>query len=181
MPRVRPAHPADRERIREIHVAAVEAFAPDAYDDEQVAAWADWSDVGLPDVDDDGHWIVVEREGASVGFGRIEIGGGGTVEDETRDEDGTPTGNETTRASEATGEVTACYVDPDHAGEDVGSTIMAALEGYARGRGLEAITLWASRNAVGFYERLGYARSGAVDHQTSGDVTLSVEEMTKSL
>lgn len=157
MPRVRPARPDDRERIREIHVAAVEAFAPDAYDDEQVAAWADWSDVGLPDVADEGHWIVVEHEGDAVGFGRIEVEG------------------------ETTAEVTACYVDPADAGRGVGSTVMAALEGYARGRGVESITLWASRNAIGFYERLGYERSGEVDHQTNEGVTLSVEEMSKSL
>ena len=61
---------------------------------------------------------------------------------------------------DAMGEVRAVYVHPDHARHGVGSALLAELEGYARGRGLDRLSLQSSLNAVGFYERAGYERVG---------------------
>lgn len=42
----------------------------------------------------------------------------------------------------------------------LGAAVMAALEAAARERGIATLTLHAQRDAIPFYERLGYAASG---------------------
>ena len=149
MTRIRTATGVDTARIAEITEAAIHELGPAAYDDDQVAAWADPSEEPTPE--DDDHWIVAEREGAVVGWGRLDV-------------DGT--------------EITGSYVHPDHARSGVGATIIAALEGYARGQGLTELSLAASKNAVGFYERLGYEDVCAVEHGTD-EVVIECREMRK--
>lgn len=164
MTRIRAATAADADRIGDVHDAAVREHGSTAYDDAQVEAWAGGDEGATPE--DDDHWIVAEREdpdasdpggGAEttiVGWGRIDV--------------------ETT-------EISGSYVHPDHARSGVGSTIIAALEGYARGRGLEEVTLLASKNAVGFYERLGYEGVESVAHESGDEVILECLAMGKSL
>jgi len=142
--------------VRSLHVAAIEAFGPEAYDDEQVAAWAtSEDDDSLERLDDPQvYWVVAERAGDLAGFGRLDV-------DEA--------------------EVTAVYVHPDHARAGVGSALLANLEGYARGVGLTTVRLWSSRNAVGFYERAGYERVREASHETTGGVALDCVVMEKVL
>lgn len=121
-----------------------------------MAAWADWSDRDGPDLDDGQHWVVAVREDAVAGYGRLD-----PAEDEA--------------------EVTATYVHPDHDRAGVGSALLASLEGYARGSGAEACTLWASRNAVPFYERMGYERVDEVAHEVADGVELTIVELRKPL
>lgn len=156
---VRPAAPADAPEILALHVASIRAFGPEAYDETQVAAWADKD--GGPDrypIGDDGHYLVVaERDGSVAGYGHL-----------------VPSDHE----------VRAVYVRPEHAGEGVGSAILDRLEARARERDADEVTLWASLNAVGFYERRGYdsVRETAVEKEYDGrPVTLSVVRMRKSL
>lgn len=151
--RVRPVRPDDFEAVREVHQRAVRAEGPRAYDADQVAAWADWSGVDELDTDD-GHAVLADRDGEPAGFGRL------AVDD---------------------GEVVAVYVHPDHAGEGVGTALLAHLEGYARGAGLAELRLWSSLNAVGFYERAGYERVGRDSHETTGGVDLATVECRKRL
>lgn len=151
MTRIRTATRDDVGRIAAIHEAAVRERGPTAYDDEQVATWAEPGDDPTPT--DDDHWIVAERDGRVVGWGRIDVDAG---------------------------EITGSYVDPDHARTGVGATMIAALEGYARGQGLEEVVLAASKNAVGFYERIGYEGCGAVEHGTDA-VVIECLEMRKEL
>ena len=171
---VRPAREADTEPLRETHVAAIEAFGPEAYEERAVAAWADRGDdhslEGLDDPDTD--WVVAERDPGPdsrdtdanadtspvAGFGRLDV-----------------------TEAEAEGEVIAVYVHPDHARSGVGSAILASLEGYARGRKLGELTLTASLNAVGFYERVGYERVREVTHETSRGVELDCLLLRKEL
>jgi putative acetyltransferase len=157
MVRIRPARPADAVPITEAHVAAIEAFGPEAYDDEEVAAWAkrDERDSSIDGLDDpDVYVVTAERDGEVAGFGRLHL-------DDA--------------------EVIAVYVHPDHARAGVGSALLASLEGYARGAGLSALSLVASLNAVDFYERAGYERVQAVSHETSAGVELDCVEMRKEL
>jgi len=162
---VRPATPSDRDRIRECHVAAVRARGPEAYDERQVAAWAD---EGAPaedyPVEAGGHHVVVAElrdptasDGDVVGYGHL-----------------VPTDRE----------IRAVYVHPDAGGRGVGRALLDALESRARDLRLDDLTLWSSLNAVGFYERAGYERRGRETMMTvhGGEcVDLAVETMTKRL
>lgn len=166
---VRPADPADRQRIRECHVAAIRAFGPDAYDDRQVAAWAAKGD---PEDDypvtADGHYVVVAERAdadgtAADGDGEV-VGYGHLVPTE--------------RA------VRAVYVHPGAAGDGVGTALLDALESRARDLDLDALTLHASLNAAGFYEHAGYERAGRETYSTvhGGEtVELDIVRMEKHL
>ncbi len=158
MTRVREATREDADEILALHVAAIRAFGPDAYDEEQVAAWAEKEDgiTGYP-IEDSNQYLVVAQSDEVVGYGHLVP---------------------------ETDEVRAVYVRPDAARGGVGSAILAHLEGYARGAGLERLELWASRNAVTFYERVGYrpVREETIEKQFDGrEVTLGVVVMEKSL
>ncbi|MEF8851296.1 MAG: hypothetical protein V5A44_02085 [Haloarculaceae archaeon] len=64
---VREAHGDDFAAIGSLHVAAIEAFGPEAYDEREVAAWARTDDP--PTERDDlteGYWVVASRN--AVGF-----------------------------------------------------------------------------------------------------------------
>ena len=150
---VRPATREDRAALPGLHTAAVEAFGPDGYDADEVQVWAKADDRSPHDYDVDApdeHFTVAVRGGEIAGFGHVVLDAG---------------------------EVHAVYVHPDHAGHGVGSALLAELEGYARGRGLTALALHSSLNAVEFYELAGYERVDA-DETDSG---LVVVEMRKEL
>ena len=146
---VRRATPNDALATFALHVASVRAFGPEGYAPDQVRAWArkDHGPEGYPIADDAHHFVVAERGGEVAGFGDL-VPGSDDVD--------------------ADGEVRAVYVHPAHAGRGVGSALLAALEGYARGSGLGSLELSASMNAVGFYERAGYERVGEARHDTGG-------------
>jgi putative acetyltransferase len=158
---VRPATPEDAHDILDLHVASIRAFGPDAYTDAQVDAWATVPDgaPGYP-IDEAGqYYVVCERAGTLAGFGHL-----------------------TNEAAEygTDAAVEAVYVHPDHTRCGVGSAILAHLEGYARGQGHGSLALWASLNAVAFYEAAGWERVGERTHETSG-AELTVVEMERHL
>jgi putative acetyltransferase len=162
---VRPATPGDRARIRECHVAAIQTLGPEAYDERQVAAWADKGNVveDYP-VEDDGHYFVVAELSTGDDSETRVVGHGHLVP--------------------AEGEVRAVYVHPDAGGRGVGAAILDALEARARDLQLGDLTLWASLNAVGFYEQAGYERAGRDTYSTihgGESVDLDVEKMTRRL
>lgn len=183
MTRVRQARPSDARAVRDAHVAAIEAYGPSAYDEAQVASWADREDADpeLDGLDDPETYLVVaERAGETA-----------DREADERDERDGP-GDRSSTASTAVvagfgrfdvadAEVTAVYVHPDHARAGVGSTLLAHLEGFARGLGCTSLTLRSSLNAVEFYERAGYERVAEVSHETSGGATLTCVDMEKPL
>lgn len=158
MPTVRPAVESDAEAVLDLHVASIRAFGPDAYDDEQVAAWAEKPRGAVPYRehvrDEDARFVVAEREGEVAGFGHLEPDDG---------------------------EVLAVYVHPDHACAGVGTALLADLEATARNRELDALSLTASRNAVEFYERAGYEPVENVVVESTGGVELDCTRMAKTL
>lgn len=162
MTTVREMTPDDVEAVLALHADAARAFGPRAYDDEQVAAWADKPDGVEPYVealaDEGSDQFVAECDGAVVGWGQLDH----------------------ERADDA-GEVTAVYVDPAHARTGVGSALLTRLEDRARERGLRRLSLHASLNAVGFYERHGYRRQRRSTHETTGGVELPVVVMAREL
>jgi putative acetyltransferase len=146
---VRPATPEDAPAVFALHVASIRTLGPEGYDPDQVRAWArkDHGPEGYP-IDEEGHhFVVAEREGEVAGFGDL-----------------VPDSEEV----DAEADIRAVYVHPEHAGRGVGSTILAELEGYARGTGVGSIGITASLNAVGFYERAGYERLREASYDTGG-------------
>lgn len=165
---VREAVPGDAEAVREVHRRSIEGLGPAAYDPEQVAAWA----AGCASADyaariDEGDaFLVAERDGV-VGFGSLSLASPGEYE------------------ADIDAEVTGVYVLPEVAREGIGSALYDALERRARSAGVGVLGLWASRNAVEFYEAKGYERVRTLDHEFSAHedtgVTGAVVEMVKPL
>lgn len=54
------------------------------------------------------------------------------------------------------GRIDAAFVDPEHGGEGIASSLVGQLESHARMQGIEELDIVASLNAQAFYEKLGY-------------------------
>jgi GNAT superfamily N-acetyltransferase len=65
-------------------------------------------------------------------------------------------------------ELVTFFVDPDHQRHGLGTLLLDALEADAKAAGLGELRVDASLTGVGFYERLGYRRTGAVVTGTAG-------------
>lgn len=138
-----------------VHRAAVRGVDPGPYDRRQLDAWDhDRDPDGYPFGDPDRPVVVAERDARTVGFGW---------------------------ANDREGEVEAVYVHPDHAGDGVGSTLLAHLEGRLAAVGVEAVEVLASLNAVPFYRRAGYEHVGERPVEFDDGVELSCARMVKDL
>ena len=183
---IREATREDAEAIREVHRASVLELGLEGYDQRQVEAWAagcDSADYTEPIDAEDVYAIVatatdatgtVEHDagkriepGDFVGFGTLRLDSTGEYE------------------ADVDAEVTGVYVHPAVFRQGVGSQLYATLERAARERGMDSLGLWASRNAVAFYERHGYRRVTEHDHEFSSHASTGVEgtvvEMQKDL
>lgn len=160
---MRRARPADAGPIRDLHLASIRGLGPEAYDDDQVAAWAHDRDPSEYPIDDpDTDVLVAETAGTDrlVGFGWIDADPGEYL----------------SAAVEA--ELTALYVHPEFVRRGVGTRLCRALEDRLRTRGTRAVGLWATLVAVDFYRARGYER--VVDRAvTYGEATLPTVEMHK--
>ena len=77
MTAVRTAREQDLSAVGDLHVAAIEAFGPEAYDYEAVEAWAATDDQPAERYDlSAGHWVVAERGGDVAAFGHLDPDGG---------------------------------------------------------------------------------------------------------
>jgi putative acetyltransferase len=155
--RVRAATTSDTEAILVVHVAAIIAHGPSTYTDKQVAAWAaktDGTDRYENAIEDASTELVVaESNGHVVGFGELDV---------------------------ESGEVEAVFVDPEHNGEGIGSSILNQFERRLRNEGFDAVRLRAVLNAVGFYEQHGYETVERVTNTTTNDVDVDSVWMEKS-
>lgn len=167
---IRDAVPDDAESIRAVHRASITGLGPQAYDDEQVAAWARGCDdadyraaIQSPELD----YVVAERDGGIIGFGSL------------RD----PAPDHYDDAVDV--EITAVYVHPSVAREGVGNRITDELEARARNADATVLGLTASLPAVPFYASRGYERVKERTHEFSADagtgVTGTVVEMRRLL
>jgi putative acetyltransferase len=152
---VRDATEADRTGVLRAHREAVRALEPGAYTREQLAAWDHERDPDeYPIADECKALVVADRDGTVAGFGQMDL---------------------------ETAEVEAVYVHGDHTGEGVGSALLSHLEGRAAGRGHRAVTLLASKNARGFYERAGYRATGRETVEQPDGVEMECVRMCKEL
>jgi putative acetyltransferase len=149
---IRRAHPDDAIELAELHAASIRGLCAGHYTDEQIVAW---TAVLVPDVYrmliERAHVLVCDEGGTLAGLGVCDPG---------------------------QGLVNAVYVRPGAAGRGVGRALMVALEAALLGAG--PVHLNATRNAVGFYQRLGYSIEGEVENRLPGGVALPAVAMVKA-
>jgi putative acetyltransferase len=75
----------------------------------------------------------------------------------------------------------ATYVAPAEVGHGVGRMLMAAMENSASANGAREVNLHATLNAVGFYEKRGYVRSGVTANRLPSGIELPCFAMAKAL
>ncbi|MFB6087478.1 MAG: N-acetyltransferase family protein [Haloarculaceae archaeon] len=154
---VRQARPADDVDLLSVAEAAIRDGASETYSPAEVAAWApDLGDVGEYEsaLDSDEYLVLVaELDDSVVGYGVLQVEHGSLL---------------------------ALYVDPTAGDGGIGSTLLGNVETSARFNGAATLDLLAARNSVGFYERHGYDRTGAVERDIDGE-SLTFVEMSKPL
>lgn len=161
---LRRARLADAPRIREVHLAAIEAVEPGPYSPEQLAAWAHDRDPSeYPIEAEDTHAVVAESAGDVVGFGWMKPEADPYFE------------------ADVDAEITAVYVHPELAGRGIGSRLLERLEAIARQAGASSVGVWASKNAVPFYEGHGYRHVTSHSVTLEDDIELPVDELRKRL
>lgn len=159
---VRTAVASDARRIRDVHLASIEGFGGQSYTEEQVQAWAhDRDPAEYPIESEDTYFLVAESDTEVIGFGWMQPDAGEYLQ------------------TEVDGEITAIYVHPAVARSGIGSRIYAELEAQAVRENLTSLGLWASRNAVPFYEAQGYERVADHVHEYRDGVELTLVEMQK--
>ncbi|MFC5973731.1 GNAT family N-acetyltransferase [Halomarina salina] len=159
---VREAVAGDAHRIRDVHLASIEGLGSQSYTEEQVAAWAHDRDPDEYPIDSENtYFVVAEDETAVIGFGWMEPDAGEYFQ------------------TEVEGEITAIYIHPSATRHGVGSRIYTELEAQAIRQNIDSLGLWASRNAVPFYEAQGYERVTDHRHEYQNGIEITLVEMEK--
>ncbi|WAS98314.1 GNAT family N-acetyltransferase [Nannocystis punicea] len=130
-PSIRLARPADLAAIATVHAASVRQLCAGHYPPQAIDQWLAPSPGLYARMLRSSTVYVAERGGQVVAFAAVRL---------------------------ATREVRALYVSPGAAGGGLGLRLMRRLERVARAFGMVELRLWATLNAVGFYERLGWRR-----------------------
>jgi putative acetyltransferase len=151
---IRPAGSGDAAAMARVFTTAIEAKSQHSYGPRERAAWAAQGSLErfAAMAVTPGHILLVaEEDGIIVGLGGL-----------------------------CGCEVSLLYAGPE-ASPGTGSRMLAAIEAYARRLGLNGLTLTASRNAVPFYARRGYAIMGLASRPLPGGLALPVCLMAKPL
>jgi putative acetyltransferase len=129
-PALRPYLAADTPILAAIFIAAIEELAADDYSEAQLEAWASAAD----DEEKFGKrlagelTLVATLQNSPVGFASLK----------------------------GADHIDMLYVHPGAAGQGVASMLCEALEKLAGGRGAKKLTVDASDNAQGFFQKRGY-------------------------
>lgn len=132
---IRPALAADLPGILAFQQAAIAAIDPRTYSAEERDAWARMPAIGMEQLVANGRYLVADATGRPVG-------GAGW--------DALPDPPEAAI-------VRAVFVDPAWHGRGLGVMLVRAVEAAIAVAGRRRILVPAALNAVGFYQRLGYA------------------------
>lgn len=161
---IREAQAADAPRIAEIHEQSIRGLATEAYPTEVIEAWASGKDPTNYPIDDEGsYFVVAEHDTEVAGFGELVIQSADYFH------------------TDVSGEIRAIYINPDYARMGIGSAIYAELEATAREQQIGSIGLWASLNAVPFYESQSFERVKRITHEFGGEEEGPAVEMKKVL
>jgi len=124
------------------------------YPEHQLAAWTDPQSDGLLQDPLPGDFYCATIQGELVGSGMLGAD---------------------------TGRIEAMFVLPAHFGRGIGRAMMRHLEGIARKRAIEQLTLDATLNAVRFYRAQGFAGEARGEFRSPRGVTLECVPMSKSI
>ncbi|WP_423747296.1 GNAT family N-acetyltransferase (plasmid) [Haladaptatus sp. SPP-AMP-3] len=161
---LREADPADAQSICAVHLASIEGLAGQSYTEVQVSAWGhERNPEEYPITASDTYFLLAENEHRLLGFGWMKPNADGYFQ------------------SDVYGEITAVYVHPSVAHQRIGSQIYTGLESYAREKNIDSLGLWASLNAVPFYEAHGYTQVIDHVHEFDDSIEGTVVEMRKPL
>lgn len=142
MVQIRPATINDREDIASVHVASIRGIAGDFYSQEQINVWSSGKRPDVYPVEEHKMFVAVE-DGKVIGFSELRI----------QDE-----------------EVRAVYIAPTAVRRGVGSMLLEAVERQAKERGLARLKLGASLNAIHFYTKHGYRKTGSSTMTTASGI-----------
>lgn len=147
----------DLNAVWALHTASIRWLCKSHYSQEQINAWTG----GLKPAsyesalnDESKIVLVAEEDGEVVGAGMVDM---------------------------KSAEIKLLYVHPDHAGQCVGSWLLAKLEDCAVDQGVRVMNLYSSLNAVSFYQHAGYDAQDETKHVLSDGIELECIRMEKVL
>ncbi|MCS7042124.1 MAG: GNAT family N-acetyltransferase [Bryobacteraceae bacterium] len=151
---IRRATLEDRQAIYEIQRSAILETCRRSYPEEDVTVWAGLLSPDSYHAIHDRYFVVAERGGRILGFGRLD---------------------------EQEGEVEAIYVSPAAERAGIGSAILRHLEARARECGLKELKVRSTLNAESFYARHGYQHLALIRYRLVPSLMLNCVEMRKQL
>ncbi|NHZ64737.1 GNAT family N-acetyltransferase [Massilia genomosp. 1] len=155
MPTLRAAALSDIDAMWALRTRAIRHGCRDHYAPEVIGPWsAAPAPLSYPGLVGKGGAVIAEEQGAMLGYAILDVG---------------------------TGEVDAVFVDPAAGGRGIGTTMLAALERMALGRGFTRLTLSASLNALAFYRAAGFVALREALYAHPSGVALGCVEMGKTL
>ena len=156
---IRSAMPEDAPRISSIRARTIRTIVARTgmYSDEEVAEWsANYPATKVLEFMDLETFLVADRGGQVVGFGRLQIEG----LDQAR--------------------IRGVFVDADFVGRGIGSRIVRQLIEIAQDMGAAQILIAATLNARTFYERLGFRVLEQIQHATPSGAVIPALRMMRN-
>lgn len=125
------------DEINDLTDLCMRSKQSNGYDDAFMAACVEEMKVRESWVLEDDFWVVEDADGSLAGCIRLEVD-----------------------QPEASGELAACFVEPDYQGKGVGRLLFDTFISKARDLNLKTIWLDADPSAEPFYARMGFVTTG---------------------
>lgn len=156
---IRRASSVDLDAIADLQARSILAFGVETYGHETCEAWAKVGRQMRHTLLESGTFFVAEQDCVTVGVA------GWTADSRELD----------------------CawpryvFVSPTHARLGIGRKLMTKIEHSVHAAGRSRLKLWASLNAIGFYEALGYRQVKPARWPIEGDIEMEHRLMEKAL
>lgn len=157
-PTIRPARHRDLDDIGALQTRAIMAFGIDTYGEPACQAWAKIGVQVRHTLLESGTFFVAEQNGQIVGVA-------GWTADSREPDCAWPR---------------YVFVDPATAGRGIGRRLMSKVETSVNAAGRSRLMLWASLNAVAFYEVLGYRSVKPVRWPVADGIEMAYRLMEKA-
>ena len=156
---IREAEPRDLDAIAELQTHAIMAFGIEAYGLKACKAWAKIGVQMRYTLLASGSFFVAERDGVLAGVA-------GWTEDSREPDCAWPR---------------YVFVIPALARHGIGQKLMTTIERSVHASGRTRMQVWASLNAIGFYEALGYQQVRQARWPVAADIDMAFSLMEKPL